>query len=114
MADESKLVIRRELAVRPEFRAIAEAAFYVAADALGKSADRVVQEWGLRHDLSGRPLITLELRDWDESAEAEFAPDELQPPEKAWWRFRHLWGDVLQKASDTGLKRLKAHAAEVE
>jgi hypothetical protein len=107
-----KVQYQPELAQRQPLAEIAQAATPVLEQAIGPPAARVIATWGFRADERGRPLIHLTLADWSVEASAEFAPEELQSPDDARWRFYRLWGDLLQDASNRVSKELEAVLAE--
>src|SRR5438046_2593309 len=109
-----KVQFEPELTERKPLAEIARAATTVLEQAIGpRRAAYVTVTWGLRKE-GDRPKICLTLADWSEEVSAEFAPEELQPPDEAKWRFRRLWWDLLQSASDRVERRLDAIMAEGE
>lgn len=96
----------------PELERAARAATAVLEEEIGPPAARVTATWDRITDDRGRPLIRLTISDWTGSATAQFAPEDLQPPDRARRRFYRLWGDLLQEAATKQIKALQASVAE--
>ena len=101
-----KVNITPELKARQSLAEIAENAAPVLEHAIGSPAERVTATWDLRIDERGRPLLRLTIYDWSGQAFGDFAPEELQPPERSRRRFIRLWGDLLQRASEQAAEGL--------
>jgi hypothetical protein len=79
---------------------------------LGASADNVSADWTLREH-GGRPLLSLEIRDWTGRVETTFAPDELKNPVQTSARLLRLWGDLLQLRSHQQLASLASEPSHL-
>ncbi len=104
--------ISREILERKPLADIVLAANSVLEQELGSGAGRVTAVWELRPDERGRALIELTIRDWSGQASTIFAPEELEPPERARRRFNRLWGDLLQEALRKQIQVLETIEAE--
>src|SRR5262249_10574793 len=93
-----KVQCQPELEERNPLKQVVDAATPVLAEAIGSPATEVTATWGFRSDDHGRPVIQLTLSHWSGCASADFAPEDLQPADRARRRFRHLWRDLLQEA----------------
>lgn len=71
---------------------------------LESSADPITATWSKRTDSKNRPLYVLELKDFAGSADAKFAPDELENELHTRGRFHLLWANAL----GAGTRRLLA------
>jgi hypothetical protein len=107
-----KVQLQPELAKRKPLAELAEAATPVLEEEIGDAAARVTATWDFQPDDHGRPLLQLTLADWSVQASAPFTPEELQSPDQARWRFRHLWRDLLGEALDRQIEKLKASVAQ--
>src|SRR5271166_4929303 len=107
-----KVHLLPELSKRKPLAGLVETATPVLEEAIGPPAARVTATWDFQPDDRGRPLIQLTLDDWSGQASARFAPEELQPPDRAYRRFYRLWGDLLQEASQRRVQALEAMVAQ--
>lgn len=76
-------------------------------DMLGSLADPVSAEWDRTQDARGRPLYTLTISDPTGRVSATFTPAELRSNDPLLSRLRDLWGDLLEKRSAAGIKKLR-------
>lgn len=103
-----KTYIEPKLAENKVLKGIVEAASPILEHGIGEPASRVTATWSLESDNRSRPLLRLTLSDWAGKATGDFAPEELQPPERAYRRFYRLWGDLLQEVAQRKIQELEA------
>lgn len=103
-----KTVLDPEIEKRVPLKDIVEKVTPVLEQAIGDPSSRVTATWNLELDEKGRGLLVLQLSDSFGKTSGHFAPDELQPPEKAERRFFRLWGDHLQEAARRKIQDLEA------
>jgi hypothetical protein len=90
-----------------EVGALLERATQMLENVVGASAGAVRAEWDRADDLKGRPIYSLLISDFGDSAQTRFAPDELQRPNHVNVRLHRLWGDLLEARSRRQLEELQ-------
>lgn len=90
---------------------LAQNAEYQLREILGPGRDFIVSSWEIVRDPNGRDSLKLTLSDRASDVpakvEAEFAPDEMDSAWHLRGRLYALWGDLLQKESQSLLHRLR-------
>ena len=75
-------------------------------EVLGPSGLWVKAEWDCTEDGRGKTICTLRVSDWEGEVVADFTPDELRVYGHDLYRWRRLWGDLLQIRSEQQLAEL--------
>jgi hypothetical protein len=95
-----------EFSKENELRSKIEKSFPVLAG-VGVPPDRARISWNLRTDEHSTPVIRLTLHDWNVDLSKDFSITDFEQPQSLRRPFLHMWGELLEMASDRNIKRIK-------